>query len=76
MELRTVTDNFESNARKLRTDLVQDLKAEAAHVADPSQCGYVVRRHFDGIVFALLAFILLFVVAAGAAIHFYTQLHH
>ncbi len=50
-------------------------KAEAAHVTGPSQCGYVVRRHFDGIMFALLTFILLFLVAAGLAIYFYMHLH-
>lgn len=75
MELHTIRTDLGSNARKLREDLVHDLKAEAAHVTDPAQCGYVVRRHFDGIVFALLAFILLFVAAAAAAIYFYTQLH-
>lgn len=66
---------FSNNAKDLREDLVADLKAEAAHVTDPSQCGYVDRRHIDGIIFALLAFILLFLAVAGLAFYFYTHLH-
>ena len=75
MELQTLENHLGNNAKHLREDLVADLKAEAAHVTDPSQCGYVVRRHFDGIMFALLTFILLFLAAAGLAFYFYTHLH-
>ncbi len=75
MELKTLENQLGKNAKHLREELVADLKAEAAHVTDPSQCGYVVRRHFDGIMFALLTFILLFLIAAGLAFYFYMHLH-
>lgn len=73
MELKMLSYHLGNNARHLRQDLVADLKAEAAHVTDRSQCGYVVRRHFDGIVIPLYAFILLFLGAAFLAFHFYTR---
>ena len=73
MELKMLEHHLGNNARHLRQDLVADLKAEAAHVTDPSQCGYVVSRHFDGIVIALYTFILLFLGAAFLAFYFYTH---
>lgn len=73
MELEMLEHHLGTNARPLRQDLVADLKAEAAHVTDPTQCGVVVRRHFDGIVIALYAFILLFLGAAFLAFYFCTH---
>lgn len=73
MELKTLEQHLGNNARHLRQDLAADLRAEATHVTDPSQCGYIVRRHFDGIVIALYAFILLFLGAAFLAFYFYTH---
>ena len=70
MELNTVENHLGKDAKHLRDDIVADLKAEAAHITDPSQYGYVVRRHFDGIMFILLTFILLFLAAAGVAFRF------
>lgn len=75
MDLKTMEKHLADNSGHLRSDLVTDLKAEVAHVTDPSQCGVVVRKHFDGIVFALYAFILLFLIATVAALYFYVRLH-
>lgn len=75
MNLKTLEKNLSSNVKHLRSDLVSDLKAEVAHATDPSQCGVVVKRHFDGIVFALYALILLFLGASAFAIYLYVRLH-
>lgn len=72
MNLQTMNSDLAANGKKLGKDLVSDLKAEVAHVIDPAQCGSIVRRHFDGIVFALYAFIGLFLVAAMLGVIYFT----
>lgn len=73
MEFTDLEHDLLQNAETMKDDLVADLKAEAKHVLDPSQCGYVVRRHFDGIVFALYIFIFLFLAAASLAFYLYVR---
>ena len=39
MELKTLEHDLAADAKHLGQDLATDLKAEIAHVTDPSQCG-------------------------------------
>ena len=57
MNLRTLETHLVGNGRKLGAELACDVKEEVDHVIDPAQCGSIVRRHFDGIVFGLYVFI-------------------
>ncbi len=72
MNLQTMETDLAMNGKKLGNDLASDLKAEFSHVIDPAQCGSIVRRHFDGIVFALYAFIGLFLVVTMLGIIYFT----
>jgi hypothetical protein len=72
MDLQTLETDVARNGRKLRKDLANDLKAEFSHVIDPAQCGSIVRRHFDGLVFALYLFIGLFLTAAMLGVIYFT----
>lgn len=72
MNIQQLEDNMAANLRHAGNDLASDLKAEYAHVADPAQCGSIVRRHFDGIVIGVYVFIGLFLTAAMAAICMFT----
>ncbi len=73
MNSRQLRSNLGDDARMLEGDLARDLKAEYAHVTDPSQCGVVVRGHFTGLVIILYLFIFLFLLAAVAAIAMYMR---
>ena len=74
MNLKTLEHDLSTNATHLKTDLLADLKAEGAHIADPAQCGNIVRRHFDGLTMTLLLFVALFIAAAVLGIFLYTHL--
>ena len=73
MDLKTLKEDLAANATHLQKDLVADIKAEGAHIADPAQCGNIVRRHFDGLTMTLLLFVALFVAAAALGIFLYTH---
>lgn len=73
MNIKTLETNLSANVAHLQEEFVVDLKAEAAHIADPSQCGNIVRRHFDGLTMTLLLFVVLFVAAAALGIFLYTH---
>ena len=72
MNLKTLENDLNKNLQTTAHAFAQDAKAEAKHIADPSQCGSIVQRHFDGIVIAGYVFIGLFMLAAIAAIALYT----
>ncbi len=72
MNLRTLERDLVVNATHLHKDLVTDIKAEAEHLADPAQCGNIVRKHFDGLTMFLLLFVAVCVGAASVGI-FYTH---
>jgi hypothetical protein len=72
MDLKTLEDDLSKNLSQTASTLIQDVKAEAKHVADPSQCGSIVQRHFGGIVIGGYVFMGLFLLAAIAAIALYT----
>ena len=55
-------------------DLIEKAEQEFEYVADPSQCGVIVRRHFNGIMIAIYVFIALFMLAAITSIYIYS--HH
>ncbi len=74
MNLKTMEKDIAEDAKHMAHDLVADAKAEAAHIADPSQCGSIVRRHFSGLLFTLLTFACLVIVAASFGIYLY--MHH
>jgi len=57
----------------LRDDLVADIKAEAVHIANPAQCGNIVKRHLDGLTMTLLLFVALFIGAAALGTFLYTH---
>ena len=71
MNLKTLEKDITNDAKHLTTDLVADVKAEAAHIADPTQCGSIVRRHFSGLVFTLLVFTALVILAATVGAYLY-----
>ncbi|GAC1428638.1 MAG: hypothetical protein NVSMB62_26460 [Acidobacteriaceae bacterium] len=71
MDSTTIKKHLSDDIHQLRADMAQDLKAKVAHVTDPSQCGYVVRRHFNMLLGLLLLFVALFIGAAGFAIYLY-----
>lgn len=71
MDLKTMEKDIAADTKHLKDHLVADLKAEAAHVADPEQCGVIVRRHFSGLLFTLLAFTGLVIAVASIGIYFY-----
>ena len=73
MNLKTLEVDLAADAKHLKDNLVADVKAEAAHIADPAQCGTIVRRHFNGLLFTLLAFTV--VVIAVASVAFYIFSH-
>jgi hypothetical protein len=73
MNLKTLESDLAFDVRHLTTDLTTDLKAEATHITDPSQCGSIVRRHFNGITLTLLLFVALFVGSAAIGIFAYTS---
>lgn len=62
------------NFKEKEHQLVEEAKQEFEHIADPSQCGIIVRSHFNGITIGIFVFILLFVLAAIGGIMFYN--HH
>lgn len=72
MNIQQLENNMAANLRNAGNDLANDLKAECAHIADPVQCGSIVRRHFDGIVIGIYVFIGLFLTAAMVAICMFT----
>ena len=72
MNLKTLETHLVGNGRKLGGELASDVKAEFDHVIDPAQCGSIVRRHFDGIVFGLYVFIGLFLIAAMVGVMYFT----
>lgn len=74
MDSQQVERNLLVNAKKLEADFVEDMRGELKHIADPSQCGVIVEKHFDGFVIAIYIFITLFVLAAMGGIILY--LHH
>lgn len=73
MDLKTLENDLAGNATHLGKDLVADIKAEGAHIADPSQCGSIVRRHFDGLTMTLLLFVAVFIGAAAIGIFLYSH---
>lgn len=73
MDLKTLKGDLESDTKHLKHDLIADLKAEGAHIADPSQCGSIVRRHFSGLDFTLLLFTAVVLVVAAVGLYFYTH---
>ncbi len=74
MNLKTLEGNLAADAKHLKDDLLADVKAEAAHIADPAQCGTIVRRHFNGLLFTLLAFAAFMIAVAAIIFYFYS--HH
>ncbi len=68
MNFKTLEKDLVVNATQLHKDLIADMKAEGAHLADPAQCGSIVRRHFDGLTMTLLLFVALFLAAAALGI--------
>ena len=73
MDLKTLGKDLAGNVTHLREDLVADIKAEAMHIADPAECGNIVRRHFDALTMTLLLFVALFIGAAAFGIFLYTH---
>lgn len=73
MNLQTLETDLGYNAKKLEQDLISDFKAECTHIADPSQCGSIVRRHFDGIMVGIYTFVLGFMAIAGIGIYLYMR---
>jgi len=68
MNLHTVESHLDRNLHNTACELAQDLRAEAKHIVDPSQCGFIVRRHMDGISFGVLGLVAAFLAVATAAI--------
>lgn len=61
--------------RTMIGDAIRDSKLEVRHIIDPSQCGFVVRRHFDALIFAILGFVAGSMFVACLAILLYGHMH-
>lgn len=72
MNLKTLESDLGRNIRTTAHTFALDAKAEVKHIADPSQCGSIVLRHFDGIAFGVMSFIGAFLAAAVVLIAIYT----
>ena len=72
MNLKTLETHLVGNGRKLGGELASDVKEEIGQVIDAAQCGSILRRHFDGIVFGLYVFIGLFLIAAVVGVMYFT----
>ena len=70
MNLKTLEKTWHPT-HNTSNDLVVNLKAKGRHIADPEQCGVIVRRHFSGLLFALLAFTVFVIGAASVGIYLY-----
>lgn len=73
MDLKTLEKNLAANTTHLHTALVADIKAEGKHIADPTQCGSIVRRHFDALTMSLLFLVALFVGGAALIVRLYSR---
>lgn len=73
MNLKTLEGDLAADAKQFTSHLVADAKAEAAHIADPTQCGTIVRRHFNGLLFTLLAFTVVVIAVASMVFYLYTH---
>jgi len=71
VNLAILKQDLTVDARRLGTDLTRDIKAEWRHFKDPSQCGSIVRRHFNAFVLTLMAGVDVFMGAAMLAIRFF-----
>ena len=72
MDLKTLEKDRAGNVTHFRENLVADIKAEAVHIADPAECGNIVRRRF-GLTITLLLFVAFFLGAAAFGIFLYTH---
>ncbi len=54
--------------------LVQKAEQEFEYIADPANCGKIVRGNFDGIIVGLSVFAVVLLLAAMAGIYLYV--HH
>lgn len=61
--------------RQLVADALRDGNLEIRHVIDPSECGFIVRRHIDGLIMAVLGFVVGFILCAIVGMYFYTHIH-
>ena len=61
--------SFKESERKIMTDA----KAQFDYVANPDNCGKIVRKDFNGIVFFLYGFMALFIALTIGGIYFYTR---
>jgi hypothetical protein len=62
--------------RQLIAEALHDTKLEVRHIIDPSQCGFIVRRHIDGLIMAVLGFVVGFLFFAMVGMYFYFRIHH
>jgi hypothetical protein len=54
-------------------ELLHEGKEKFDYVADPENCGKIVRKDFDGIVIAGFVFIILFLLSAVGGIYYYSR---
>ena len=73
MNLNKLTTDLTKNVNQLNTSLISDAKEEFAHIIDPDQCGWIVRRHFNGLMGLIYVFIILFLLSAVVGFAFYAR---
>ena len=66
--------DLRNDIRQIVADALRDSKLEVRHIIDPSQCGFIVRRHFDVIVMGVLGFVAGSLLFATLGLYFYFHL--
>jgi hypothetical protein len=73
MNLQKLTTGLTKSVDQLNTCLINDAKEEFAHIFDPDQCGWIVRRHFNGLMGLIYVFIILFLLSAVVGFALYAR---
>lgn len=73
MNLKTLKSDVAIDTTRLMNDLGRDLKAECVHIADPAQCGSIVRRRFNLLLLSVLTFAGLFIATMTIGVLLYTR---
>jgi hypothetical protein len=68
-----LTTDLTKNLDQLNTGLMNDAREEFAHIIDPDQCGWIVRRHFNGLMGLIYVFVILFVLGAVVGFALYAR---
>lgn len=73
MNLKVLTTDLTKNFDQLSAGLIADAKKEFAHIVDPHQCGWIIRRHFNGLMGLIYVFVTITLVGAVVGSSLYAR---